>query len=88
MSTGDGLAIDTAGRLYSALPACCHPETDTQGVRVISPQGRNLGIIPTVVPPSSVAFAGPDKKTLYIVGRRNGLQKVQMIAQGIKGRAK
>jgi gluconolactonase len=80
MSGGDGLAIDNAGRLYAAVGG-------VRGIRVFSPQGQDLGTIPSGTPPQSVGFAGPDKKTLYIVGR-GALYKTQMIAEGIKGRAK
>ena len=38
-------------------------------------------------PNASTAFAGPDKKTLYIVGG-GAVWKVAMIAQGLQGRAK
>jgi gluconolactonase len=86
-SAGDGMAVDNDGRLYATLSFLWHPPTDVQGVRVFSGQGQVLGIIPTGVPPSSVAFAGPDKTTLYTVGA-GGVQKVQMIAKGVAGRAK
>ena len=56
---GDGMAIDAEGRLYVS--------TDP-GVQVISPGGRYLGVIPTPRSAISLAFAGPDKKTLYVVG--------------------
>jgi gluconolactonase len=56
---GDGMAIDAAGRLYV---------TSNPGVQVISPQGNYLGLIPTPRAVISVAFAGPGKKTLYVVG--------------------
>jgi gluconolactonase len=80
MSGGDGLAIDSAGRLYAAVAA-------VRGIRVFSPQGQDLGTIPSGTPPQSVGFAGPQKKMLYIVGR-GALYKTQMIAEGIKSRAK
>jgi len=80
MSGGDGLAVDNAGRLYSAVAAAV-------GIRVFSPQGELLGTIPAGVPPQSVGFAGRDKKTLFIVGR-GAVYKTQMIAEGIKSRAK
>ena len=57
---GDGMAIDAAGRVYVTAQA--------GGVQVFSPEGKHLGIIPTPRNAISVAFAGPDKKTLYIVG--------------------
>jgi gluconolactonase len=57
--SGDGMAIDSTGRLYV---------TSQPGVQVISAQGKYLGLIPTPRNAISVAFAGPGKKTLYIVG--------------------
>src|SRR5262245_37921684 len=56
---GDGMAIDAAGRLYV---------TSGPGVQVFDPRGKYLGLIPTPRPVISVAFSGPDKKTLYVVG--------------------
>jgi gluconolactonase len=81
-SGGDGLAIDTQGRLYSAVAG-------VQGIRVFSADGKDLGTIPVGVGPQSVGFAGPNKKTLYIVGR-GALYKTQteMLSQGIQTRAK
>ena len=38
------------------------------GVQVFGPEGRYLGLIPTPRSVISVAFSGPDKKTLYVVG--------------------
>ena len=75
---GDGIAIDGEGRLYSASGV---------GVQVFSPQGRHLGTIPTPLAPQAIAFAGTDKRTLYVVGR-GALWKIAMIAQGYLGRAK
>jgi len=56
---GDGMAVDAAGRLYV---------TTGPGVQVFGPEGRYLGLIPTPRGVISVAFSGPDKKTLYVVG--------------------
>ncbi len=60
-SGGDGMAIDGAGRLYV---------TANLGVHVLGPEGQYLGLIPTPRRPITVAFSGPEKKTLYIVGSR------------------
>ena len=79
-SGGDGLAVDTEGRLYSAVGA-------VQGIRVFAPDGRDLGTIPVGTRPQSVGFAGPDKRTLYIVGQ-GALYKTRTLAQGIQSRAK
>jgi gluconolactonase len=57
--TGDGMAIDANGRLYvSSQP----------GIQVFDRDGKYLGLIPTPRNAISVAFAGRDKKTLYVVG--------------------
>ena len=79
-SGADGIAIDNDGRVYAAI-------NSTGGVQVFSPQGQYLGTIPTSLGAQNIAFAGPDKKTLYIVGRGAAF-KVQMLAQGFRGRAK
>jgi len=85
----DGLAIDSAGRLYVASPI---------GIQVFDVQGQYLGNIQTPRPTTSVAFAGTGKKTLYIVGRgadgpgdqqwARSIYKVSMLSEGFKGRAK
>jgi gluconolactonase len=79
---GDGLAIDTEGRLYAA-------QAGSRGVRVIDKTGQILGLIPSGTGPQSVGFAGRNKRTLYIVGQ-GALYKVQgeMLSQGIMTRAK
>jgi gluconolactonase len=95
---GDGMAIDSEGRLYDAT---------APGVQVIGAEGKYLGVIPTPRNAISVAFSGPGKKWLYLVGNgalgpdgkeittapgvRNTamtIYKIPMIAQGFKGRAK
>lgn len=77
-SGADGLTIDSQGRLYIAA---------SNGVQVFTSQGQHLGTIPTPRPPQNVAFAGADKKTLYIVGR-GVVSKVQMLVEGFKDRPK
>jgi gluconolactonase len=81
---GDGSTFDAAGRLYV---------TSNSGVQVIATDGKNLGLIPTPRDVISVAFSGPDRKTLYAVSRDNAQNKdwiiaIEMIAQGPKGRGK
>jgi gluconolactonase len=77
-SHADGIAVDSEGRVYVAT---------TQGVQVFSPKAEHLGIIPISQRGQNLAFAGPDKKTLYIAGQ-GAMWKVQMLSQGFKGRAK
>jgi gluconolactonase len=95
---GDGMAIDSAGRLYVTANA---------GVHVLSPQGMHLGLIPTPRRAITLAFSGPDKKTLYVPqlgavgpdgkawttpeGVRNTamtIYKIPMLAEGFSGRPK
>jgi gluconolactonase len=56
---GDGMAIDAAGRVYV---------TSGPGVQVFDGSGKYLGLIPTPRSVISVAFSGPGKKMLYVVG--------------------
>jgi gluconolactonase len=79
---GDGSTFDSTGRLYV---------TSTAGVQVISPDGKNLGVIPTPRGVITVTFSGPDRKTLYAVSRTGNTDwiiAIPMIAQGPKGRGK
>jgi gluconolactonase len=81
---GDGSTFDTSGRLYVSTNA---------GVQVIGPDGKYLGLIPTPRGIISLAFSGPDRKTLYAVSRDNAQNKdwiiaIETIAQGPKGRGK
>ncbi|MFC3115318.1 SMP-30/gluconolactonase/LRE family protein [Cellvibrio fontiphilus] len=77
-SGADGLAIDAEGRLYV---------TSNAGVDVFDEQGKFLGGIPVPHKPQNVAFAGKDKKTLYIVGR-GAAYKVAVLTPGFAGRVK
>jgi gluconolactonase len=77
-SHADGIAVDSQGRVYVGIEP---------GVQVFSPKGEALGLIPTSQRPQNLAFAGPDKKTLYLTGR-SALFSVQMLAQGYAGRPK
>jgi len=97
-SGGDGMAIDSTGRLYV---------TGAAGVHVLGADGKHLGVIPTPRRPITLAFAGPDKKMLYVPqmgvvgpngqpwttpqGVRNTamtIYKIAMLAEGFKGRPK
>jgi gluconolactonase len=74
----DGIAIDAEGRVYVATAL---------GVEIFSPRGEHLGTIMLSESPQNLAFAGPEKRALYVVGRGTVL-KIQMLAQGFRGRAK
>jgi gluconolactonase len=69
---GDGMAIDRDGRLYV---------TTLTGIQIFDAGGKYLGTIKVPRQPSNVAFAGTDKKTLYITARQ-GLYRIKMLSQG------
>ena len=75
---GDGLAVDSEGRLYVAT---------AQGIQVVSPRGAVLGLIPTPVRIQSIAFAGVDRRSLYAVGQ-GSVYRIALRVAGVKGRAK
>jgi gluconolactonase len=76
----DGMAVDSEGRVYAATNV---------GVEVFSPRGALLGVIPVqwgaennrIRHPQNVAFGGPDRKTLYMVGAAT-IYKVRTLSQG------
>jgi gluconolactonase len=72
----DGMAVDMEGNLYLARPA------KTPGIYVYSPDGQELGMIPTPKPPSNAAFGrGPTGRTLYITAGPN-LYKIELNREG------
>jgi gluconolactonase len=79
LATGaDGIAVDALGRLYVATPA---------GVQVVSDKGEVLGTIALPKAPQNLAFAGTDKRTLYVVGR-GAAYRINTLTPGFNGRAK
>lgn len=76
----DGMAVDSEGRVYAAT---------NSGVEVFSPSGELLGVIPVqwgaennrIRHPQNVAFGGPDRMTLYMVGA-GSIFKVRTLSQG------
>lgn len=77
-SGADGLAVDGQGRLYVATNA---------GIEVFDAAGQALGVIALPKQPQNLAFAGPDKKQLFVVGR-GAAWRIDTLAQGYTGRAK
>lgn len=77
-SGADGLAVDGEGRLYVATNA---------GIEVFASKGEALGVIPLPKKPQNLAFAGPDKKQLYVVGS-GSVWRLAVLTAGYAGRAK
>jgi gluconolactonase len=71
-SGADGLALDSEGRIYI---------TTLTGVQVFDAKGAYLGTIKVPRQPANAAFAGPDKRVLYITARE-GLYRVKLLSQG------
>src|SRR5262245_44346588 len=77
----DGLAVDKDGRVYVSTNV---------GVEVFSPKGDLLGVIPAIWggeqfmlrKPQNIAFAGPGKKHLYMVGS-GAVFRIQTLTQGV-----
>jgi len=73
VSNGDGICQDSEDRVYAS---------STAGMEVFDRSGAYLGLIQ--VPnktPSSCAFSGPDRKTLYVTARK-ALYRYAMEARG------
>jgi gluconolactonase len=54
---GDGMAVDSGGRLYV---------TGDAGIYVFAEDGAELGLVPVPRRAITLAFAGPERKTLYV----------------------
>ena len=85
---GDGMAVDAAGRLYVTAGGGAG---GAPGVHVFAADGKHLGHIPSPRNLITVAFAGPEKRTLYAVANDRttvDVYAIPMVAQGFRGRAK
>jgi gluconolactonase len=71
-SGADGIAVDERGRVYVA---------STLGVQVFSEKGEALGIIAMPRQPQNLAFAGPNRSTLFVVGR-GAVYRIPMLTRG------
>ena len=77
-SGADGLAVDSAGRLYVAT---------TLGVQVFDSGGAALGTLVLPKQPQNLAFAGAHKQVLFVVGG-GSVYRIPMLARGFGRRAK
>jgi gluconolactonase len=68
----DGMKVDMDGNIYSAGPG---------GVWIFSPEGKPLGTIVMPERTANVAWAGPDRKTLYICASTS-IYRVQLKIAG------
>ncbi len=77
-SHADGMALDSEGRLYVSTAA---------GVQVVDAHGQYLGTIHVPEMPRNVAFAGPDRHTLYVTAI-DALYRVTLLSKGPASRSK
>jgi gluconolactonase len=71
-SGADGMAVDRDGRVYICSAV---------GVQVFDPRGKYLGRFEAAQHSANIAFAGPDKHTLYMTGGK-WLYRVKLLSQG------
>jgi gluconolactonase len=77
-SRADGMALDSEGRVYVSTAA---------GIQVIDREGRHLGIIRLPAVARNLAFAGTDRRTLYLTAL-NALYRVPTLSSGPAERSK
>lgn len=69
---GDGMVLDVAGHIYLTAG-----EQDAAGVYIFTPDGQQIGFIPTPETPGNCTFGGPDLRTLYIAAS-SSLYRIQL----------
>lgn len=69
----DGLKVDRQGRLYVAV---------AQGIWVLEPDGRLIGILALPKRPANLAWTGPDASTLVMTAT-DTVYRVRMKVQGV-----
>jgi gluconolactonase len=72
----DGMKVDSKGNIWES---CCG------GIVVLTPEGKQLGIVYTPEAVANLNFGDPDYKSLYIVARTS-IYKIRTKVPGIPGR--
>jgi len=70
----DGMKVDAEGNLYSTGPG---------GIWVYTPSAERFDHISVPVPPTNLAFGGPERTTLYITARSN-VYRIPVTVPGTK----
>ena len=73
---GDGMVLDVEGNIYLTAG-----EGDKAGVYIFTPNGEQLGFIPTGEAPGNCTFGGPDLRTLYITAT-SSLYRIELAIPG------
>jgi gluconolactonase len=75
----DGITVDRDGNLYLAVPG---DTPETQGIHIVSAQGKALAFIPTPESPTNVKFGrGADARTLFITSSES-VYRVRVLRTG------
>jgi gluconolactonase len=74
---GDGMALDVTGNIYLTAGA-----GDTAGVYIYTPEGQQLGFIPTPEIAGNCTFGGHDLCTLYIAAS-SSLYRIRLAIPGL-----
>lgn len=74
----DGIAVDVDGRLYVAT---------SLGVQIFSAAGAALGLLELPKKPQNLAFAGKNKRDLFVVGQGT-VYRIHTCTYGVRSRAK
>jgi gluconolactonase len=69
----DGMKVDTEGNVYV---------TGKDGIWVLDPEGRRLGVIPVPELPANLCWGDNDLKTLYVTARTS-LYRVRLNISGV-----
>jgi gluconolactonase len=72
-TASDGITLDEQGNLYTAWG---------DGIKIYSPQGELIQIIPMPERPTNLAFGGSNHQTLFITVRRS-LYAIDMAVKGV-----
>ena len=74
---GDGMVLDVQGHIYLTAG-----EGDAAGVYIFSPDGAQIGFIPTPETPGNCTFGGADLRTLYIAAS-SSLYRIRLAISGL-----
>jgi len=73
----DGMTTDTDGRIYAAF----RPDA-RKGILIVSPDGQELGHIPTDALPTNCTFGKGDEKNVLYITAGSGLYRMRLNATG------
>ena len=77
----DGIRCDIDGNIWSAYGAA---QEGVDGVLVLSPQGKRIGLISLPERPANLCFGGPKRNRLFMTTGR-GLYSLYVNTQGVAG---